>query len=135
MTRREEYEYLLERCRRFYETALMQIDREFYDLAAFSLEQALQLFLKASLLKLGVDYLKTHSVRKLLELIYKITEDKEILNILTKFSVELGSLEDAYITARYIARSYSLEEINRLKKTVEEVIKIVRRITNQRSKT
>ena len=135
MTRREEYEYLLERYRRFYETALMQIDREFYDLAAFSLEQALQLFLKASLLKLGVDYLKTHSVRKLLELIYKITEDKEILNILTKFSVELGSLEDAYITARYIARSYSLEEINRLKKTVEEVIKIVRRITNQRSKT
>ena len=135
MTRREEYEYLLERCRRFYETALMQIDREFYDLAAFSLEQALQLFLKASLLKLGVDYPRTHSVRKLLELIYKITEDKEILNILTKFSVELGSLEDAYITARYIARSYSLEEINRLKKTVEEVIKIVRRITNQRSKT
>ena len=98
MTRREEYEYLLERYRRFYETALMQIDREFYDLAAFSLEQALQLFLKASLLKLGVDYPKTHSVRKLLELIYKITEDKEILNILTKFSVELGSLEDAYIT-------------------------------------
>jgi len=135
MTRREEYEYLLERCRRFYETALMQIDREFYDLAAFSLEQALQLFLKASLLKLGVDYPRTHSVRKLLELIYKITEDKEILNVLTKFSVELGSLEDAYITARYIARSYSLEEINRLKKTVEEVIKIVRRITNQRSKT
>jgi len=135
MTRREEYEYLLERCRRFYETALMQIDREFYDLAAFSLEQALQLFLKASLLKLGVDYPRTHSVRKLLELIYKITEDKEILSVLTKFSVELGSLEDAYITARYIARSYSLEEINRLKKTVEEVIKIVRRITNQRSKT
>ncbi len=58
------------------------MDRKFYDVAAFSLEQALQLFLKASLLKLGVDYPRTHSVRKLLELIYKITEDKEILDVL-----------------------------------------------------
>ncbi len=56
MNKREEYEYLLERSRRFYETALLQIDRGFYDLAAFSLEHSLQLYLKAYLLKLGVDY-------------------------------------------------------------------------------
>jgi len=37
MTKLEEYEYLLERSRRFYETALMQIERSFYDLATFSL--------------------------------------------------------------------------------------------------
>ncbi|MEM1611060.1 MAG: HEPN domain-containing protein [Sulfolobales archaeon] len=59
----EEYRYLMERSRRFYETAIMQIDRGFYDLAVFSFEQSLQIFLKACLLKLGVDYLRTHSVR------------------------------------------------------------------------
>ena len=52
MTKFEEYECLLERSRRFYETALMQ--------------------------------------------------------------VELGALEDAYITSRYVARSYSLEEVKRI---------------------
>lgn len=74
----------------FYETALMQIDRGFYDLAAFSLEQALQLSLKAHLLKLGVDYPRTHSVRKLLRMIYRVTGRKEIEEPLSRFSVELG---------------------------------------------
>lgn len=50
MTEREELKYLFERSRRFFESALMQIERGFYDLAAFSLEQTLQLYLKAHLL-------------------------------------------------------------------------------------
>ena len=58
-----EYEYLLERSRRFLETARIQIERGFYDLAAFSLEQSLQLFLKAELLKLKVDYPRTRRLR------------------------------------------------------------------------
>jgi len=45
---------------------------------------------------------------------------------LNKFSVELGSLEDAYITSRYVSRSYSLEEIKRLRETVDRVINIIR---------
>jgi HEPN domain-containing protein len=104
----DEYESLLERSRRFCETASMQIERGFYDLAVFSLEQGLQLFLKACLLKLGADYPRTHSARKLLELIYKVSKSEAISDLLRKFSVELGALEDAYITSRYVPRSYSL---------------------------
>ena len=81
MTRREEYEYLLERSRRFYETAAMQIERGFYDLAVFSLEQSLQLHLKAQLLRLGVDYPRTHSVRRLLELIHRVTGHEEVRDL------------------------------------------------------
>jgi len=121
-----EYESLLERSRRFCETASMQVERGFYDLAVFSLEQGLQLFLKAYLLKLGADYPRTHSVRKLLELIYKISGNEAISDLLRKFSVELGALEDAYITSRYVSRSYSLEEVERLKRVVEEVMAVVR---------
>lgn len=111
----------------------MQIKRSFYDLAVFSLEQSLQLYLKACLLKLGLDYPRTHSVRKLLELIHEITKRNEIKEILTRFSVELGALEDAYITSRYIARSYSFEEADRLKKVVEEIKHVMEKIINQRS--
>ncbi len=124
-TKLEEYEYLLERSRRFYETALTQIEREFYDLAAFSLEQSLQLYLKACLLKLGIDYPRTHSVRRLLELIHEFTGCREIRELLSKFSVELGALEDVYIMSRYVPRSYSCEEVERLKKVVEEVRHVV----------
>jgi len=125
MTKFEEYEYLLERSRRFYETALMQIERHFYDLAVFSLEQSLQLYLKAHLLKLGVEYPRTHSVRRLLELVHKVTGRGGVEELLSRFSVELGALEDAYITSRYVARSYSLEEVRRLRNVVEEVKRIV----------
>ncbi|MEM0006213.1 MAG: HEPN domain-containing protein [Ignisphaera sp.] len=50
MTKRAEVDSLLERSRRFYESALFQIERGFYDLAMSSFGQSLQLFLKAALL-------------------------------------------------------------------------------------
>ncbi|MEM2169780.1 MAG: HEPN domain-containing protein [Candidatus Bathyarchaeia archaeon] len=49
MSIHQEREYLLERAKRFYETACMQMDKGFFDLAAFSLEQSIQLHLKACL--------------------------------------------------------------------------------------
>ena len=128
MTKREETEHLFERSRRFFETALLQIDRGFHDLAAFSLEQSLQLYLKACLLRLGIDYPKTHSVRRLLELIHDVIGREDVKGLLSKYAVELGSLEDAYITSRYVARSYSREEVKRLKSTVEEIKSVVKGI-------
>jgi HEPN domain-containing protein len=50
----EEFEVLLRRSESFYVTALLQAERGMYDLAVFSLEQSLQLFLKAALLKKGL---------------------------------------------------------------------------------
>ncbi|MCC6019627.1 MAG: HEPN domain-containing protein [Candidatus Verstraetearchaeota archaeon] len=123
----EEYKYLLERSRRFLETAELQLDRGFYDLAVFSLEQALQLYLKAYLLKLGLEFTKKWSIRRLLELIYKITNSDEIRNALMNYAVELGSLEDTYITSRYVAREYCEEEARKLLQTVRVVMDIVGR--------
>jgi len=127
VTRLEEYEYLLERSRRFLATAELQIDKGFYDLALFSLEQALQLYLKAVVLRLGVDYPRTHSVRKLLELVYKQTGYDEVEKFFSNYAIELGVLEDAYITSRYIPREYTKEEAKRLLGVVREVIEVVNR--------
>ncbi|HWQ18040.1 MAG TPA: HEPN domain-containing protein [Sulfolobales archaeon] len=133
MTKRDEAEYLFERSRRFFETAIIQIDRGFYDLAAFSLGQSIQLYLKACLLKLGADYPRTHSVRSLLELIGDLSGREEVRELLLRYAVELGSLEDAYITSRYIGRDYSREEVERLRETVEEIRNVVGRILGKRS--
>lgn len=45
----------------------------------------LQHYLKACLLKLGVDFPRTHSVRRLLELIHEITSKDEVKKLLSKF--------------------------------------------------
>jgi len=121
MSKLEEYEALLRRTGGFLETALMQARAGMYDLAVFSLEQSLQLFLKATLLRVGADYPRTHSVRRLLELLTEVTGRSELRELSSRYSVELGALEDAYISSRYIPRIYTKDEFERLRAVVEEV--------------
>jgi HEPN domain-containing protein len=121
MSKLEEYEALLRRSDGFLETALMQARAGMYDLAVFSLEQSLQLFLKAMLLRVGSDYPRTHSIRRLLELLTEVTGRSELRELASRYSVELGALEDAYISSRYIPRIYTEDEFERLRAVVEEV--------------
>jgi len=128
LSREEEEKRLLKRSRDFLETAEYQIGRGLYDLAAFSLEKALQLFLEARLLTEGVEYPRTHSVRALLEILSEVvTEDKKavIRGVLENFLMELSVLEDAYITSQYVMRDFSLREAEKLLKAVKEIMKDV----------
>ena len=84
------------------------------------------MFLKTKFLDFGVDYPKTHSVRKLLEIIFEVTPKNykvKVKEVLDKYLLELGILEDAYITSRYVVREYRKEEAEKLLKVVEDVIK------------
>ncbi|MEM2896982.1 MAG: HEPN domain-containing protein [Candidatus Bathyarchaeia archaeon] len=63
--RGEEIERLLKRSGEFNDAAEFHYSRKSFDLAAFNLEQALQLFLKAKLLEKGIEFPKTHTLRKL----------------------------------------------------------------------
>ena len=67
-------------------------------------------------------------MRRLLDLLIKIVEEKagKIKEILNKYSLELASLEDAYITSRYIPREFRREEVLRLRNLVEEIMGVVR---------
>lgn len=128
MTRKEEEKNLLRRAKEFLETAEYQASKGFFDLAVFSLEQALQLFLKAKILVHGVNYPRTHSVRELLEILSKIvSEDKKdiIKNMLQSYLLELGMLEDAYITSRYVMREFTKKETEKLTKAVKEIMENV----------
>ncbi len=128
MTRKEEEQRLLKRSGDFFETAKYQTTQGFFDLATFSLEQSLELFLKAKMLANGVDYPRTHSLRKLLETLVKlVSEDKKevVEGVLEKYLLELGMLEDAYITSRYVMREFTKKEVERLNSAVAEVMRIV----------
>jgi HEPN domain-containing protein len=128
VTREEEEKRLLKRSRGFLETADYQTSKGFYDLATFSLEQALQLFLKAKALAEGVDYPRTHSVRTLLEILSDLVPENKkstVKGILENYLLELGMLEDAYITSRYIMREFTRQEVEKLTKAVKEIMKNV----------
>ena len=129
MTRLVEHEYLLKRPRGFYEAALVFIERGLYDIAAFSLEQSLQLYLKAILLKLGMDYPRTHSIRRLLELVYQLTGRGAVNELLDRLGLEISLLEDAYITARHVPKEFTRDVVAKLKRAVEEIVHVIRETT------
>ena len=125
MGRKDEAEHLLKRSKEFLETAEYQISKGLYGIAVFSLEQALQLFLKSKMLAAGADYPRTHGVRSLLEILSGLESDEKkrsTEHILNHYLFELGMLEDAYITSRYVMREFTREEAQRLTKTVKEVM-------------
>jgi HEPN domain-containing protein len=128
VTKKEEENRLLKRSRDFLETAEYQTSKGFYDLAAFSLEQAMQLFLKAKLLAEGVEYPRTHSVRTLLEMLSELVPERKkstTKRILEDYLLELGMLEDAYITSRYLMREFAKRETEKLTKAVKEIMRNV----------
>jgi HEPN domain-containing protein len=128
VSRRDESQHLLKRSKEFLETAEYQMSKGLYGIAVFSLEQALQLFLKSKMLVAGADFPRTHGVRTLLEILSDLESDKRkasIKQVLSNYLFELGMLEDAYITSRYVMREFTREEAQRLMKTVKEVMKNV----------
>ncbi len=88
-----------------------------YDLACFSAEQAVQLYLKSVFLKLFGEAPRIHGVRELLGLLasrLRQEEFKEEAVEIKEFTREnryaLSVLEDAYIDARYTIRGFTEEE-------------------------
>lgn len=83
LSKKEEEQSLLGRSRDFLQTADYQTNNGLYGVATFSLEQALELFLKSKILVQGSDHPKIHSVKKLLELLFGIASEREIIRVVT----------------------------------------------------
>ncbi|MEM3448456.1 MAG: HEPN domain-containing protein [Nitrososphaerota archaeon] len=116
---------LLKKSKDFLETAEYQME-SFFDLSAFSLEQTLQLFLKAKLLAESIEYPRTRSVRAFGDFRVVAENRRDIVkSVLEKYMLELSVLEDASITSRYVMRNFTRNEVERLVKGVKEIMKML----------
>jgi len=61
----------------------------------------------------------------LLNMLAQLTGRNEIKQLLITYSMELGILEDAYIVSRYMPRTYTAEEFERLRGVVDRVRGVV----------
>ena len=120
---KSEVESLRKRSREYMETYQFHLSKNMYALAMFDLEQALQLYVKAKLLEEGVLYPKTHNVRRLLELLAEIRNDGTLKKMIKDYAVELKLLEEAYIASRYVATEFKKDEVLRVEKVVNKVVK------------
>ena len=107
---REDVEVFLRKAEKFDSAGRYFLKEGVYDLAAFHVEQALQLHLKYILAKAIGYFLKT--LTKLLKELSKL--DDEFMRFYQDNEIILKDIEDAYILSRYFPREYSENEVKEM---------------------
>ncbi|MEM2179167.1 MAG: HEPN domain-containing protein [Candidatus Methanomethylicaceae archaeon] len=129
----EEVEILQGRAKTFLKYAKEALKRGDFDFACFSSEQAAQLFVKSVILELIGEVPRLHRVRELLYLLSKSVPEME--KPITKFIEEnrevLRTLDDAYITSRYMPSTYTCEDAEMLVKLAEDLIEFLSRVLRE----
>jgi len=127
---------LVERSRLFIEIADTLLGQgRGYDVAAFSLEQAAQLRLKAALARLFGDWPRIHGIRQLIARPSALLEEaglREPAERLRRFAADnrglLWLLEEAYMLARYGDRAYTRAEVESLRALVEQLVRLIEEV-------
>jgi len=115
--------FLKRRAQDFLENGKRNLEERKIDLAAFNVEQSVQLFLKYILFQKKGDYPKTHSLKILFNEISKYIPDFK--KMLEKNIEIIGDLESAYLGARYLPFFFLENEVKRMISFSEKVKRLV----------
>lgn len=109
-----------------------------YDIACFFAEQAVQLSLKALILRVLGYVPRVHRIRELLGTITKALVNMkryDLVNNIEEFvrrkRDSFRLLEDAYIGSRYLMRTYDINDAKECMKVAEEILKVVDEIERE----
>jgi HEPN domain-containing protein len=112
--RKEKIKTFEERADAFLDTALYNFQNKRYDLAAFNIEQAVQLHVKTKLLELTGEFPRTHNLVVLLKELSSVFKEKEVEEFIKNEMESLTKMADIYITSRYYDREFYKEEVENL---------------------
>jgi HEPN domain-containing protein len=120
-------DFLKERAKEFFEEAKELFKKKRYNLSAFNLEQAIQLFVKYLIGKKLGDWPKTHYLSELVTDLAKTYKSKEILKFYRENELFFENLEDAYFTSRYFPKKFSENSLSQLFEKSEEFLKLIKK--------
>lgn len=112
--RGEEVGKFKEKADAFLDTAIYNFEKGRYDLAAFNIEQAVQLYVKTKLLELLGEFPRTHSLVALLRELSRVFKEEEVERFRKENIGMLTKLSDVYITSRYYTREFYEDEVKEL---------------------
>ena len=112
--REEEVRRFKDRADAFLDTAIYNFEKGRYDLAAFNIEQAVQLYIKTKLLELLGEFPRTHSLVALLRELSRVFKEEEVERFVKENIGMLTKLSDVYITSRYYTREFYEDEVKEL---------------------
>lgn len=126
---------LKRRALRFLEEAKRDLSEGYYDIGAFHVEQALQLYVKAVIFELfGKDY-EGHGIRELISYLSKLLKEngydelyRKINELIGEYRQQLVAIEDAYIDSRYENIEYESDDLKPLIEVSESIIKFLEEV-------
>ena len=124
-------DFLKERAREFFEEAKELLKKKRYNLSAFNLEQAIQLFVKYLIGKKLGDWPKTHYLSELVPDLARVYKSKEILKFYRENELFFENLEDAYFVSRYFPKKFSENSLLQLFEKSEEFLELVKKETKE----
>jgi HEPN domain-containing protein len=116
------FDFLKKKAEIFFESGSEQIPKKRYFLAAFSFEQAAQLYLKYYLFAKLKDFPKIHEINKLLKEIGNAYNKKEKIDSFLKENASvIGDLEQAYITSRYLPVNFNQYQVKEMENFIKRL--------------
>ncbi|MCH4815749.1 MAG: HEPN domain-containing protein [Saccharolobus sp.] len=116
---------ILRRAEKFKKDAINAYNEGYYDVSCFYAEQAVQLRIKAYVLK-NLGFLpRIHAIRELLSIIYKYNQDERIRVFINEKRNALKQLEEGYTEARYGMIDYNEEDARECLNIMEELFNLI----------
>jgi len=128
----ENITFLKNRAQEFWEEGNRLFQEGKYNLSAFNLEQAVQLWIKYLIgVKIG-DWPKTHYLSELIKELDRAWESEKISEFYQKRALFFDSLEDAYFTSRYFPKTFSQNSVSQLIENSKEFLKLTEETTKEK---
>jgi len=118
-----EYEFLKKNADEFLKNAEYLMEKGVLNLAAFNIEQAVQLYLKYLLAKKIGEFPKTHSIKRLIFECSKFC--RELGRILKENINTIGEIEVAYISSRYYPIEFLEDEVKNMLNVAVKIREVV----------
>ena len=94
-------------------------------MAAFNIEQAVQLYVRTKLLELLGGFPRAHSLVTLLRELSRVFKEEEVERFVKENIGMLTKLSDVYITSRYYTREFYEEEVKELMEFAHKVRRLL----------
>lgn len=125
-------DFLKRRAKEFWERAKEDFREKRYNLTALDVEQAIQLWIKYLIFIKAGDFPKTYYLNRLFHELSQVYDCNEIFEFYKKHPLEVRSIEDAYITSRYLPREFTEEEVENILKFAETIFKFLEEKINEK---
>jgi HEPN domain-containing protein len=127
-----EKQFLKKRAYEFWQRADEDFQKGRYNLCALDIEQSVQLWVKHLIFQKAGDFPKIHYFNTLINTLADIYAADPIKNFYKENILQFTSLEDAYLTSRYLPKEFSKEEAAELINFVKDFFKVLEDSINEK---